>query len=175
MPCPSNRHQNHSMVWTRLAPAAVRPGERGSAMWARALRGATRLARHGPVNRSGWRPLRALSGLTGLPGAKTILEENVADSVFMVKSLVGPYVWAGAGGLVVWGIKGTGGEVGRRSGKMSEDCTSRGEDCRGWRSAGDLCLDPLVCSHRCVGRLGTYASLKGDPAFGQTRWLQFTI
>lgn len=28
---------------------------------------------------------RGLNGLTGLPGAKTILEENVADSVFMVK------------------------------------------------------------------------------------------
>ena len=30
---------------------------------------------------------RGLNGLTGLPGAKTILEENVADSVFMVKCL----------------------------------------------------------------------------------------
>ena len=30
---------------------------------------------------------RGLNGLTGLPGAKTILEENVADSVFMIKCL----------------------------------------------------------------------------------------
>lgn len=30
---------------------------------------------------------RNLNGLTGLPGVKTILEENVADSVFMVQLL----------------------------------------------------------------------------------------
>ena len=47
-----------------------------------------------PIHASAW---RGLSGLSGLPGAKTILEENVADSVLMVKPLeavgVGLRLW----------------------------------------------------------------------------------